>query len=951
MASQDSHQGPEPIFSPLSSSHNNTSPSTSTCQHHQKTSFAGRGTVSTRQESTGTGTGLQSRILLPSIYCAEEVGRFPASHRFEEIERVHPMSTFQDGIRYINQSTTEERRVDDEHRLLRCLPTCTSRPELQEVLKTAHPRTVIPVQCHVFRPECSSSSIHKANGTCSSSAEIQGHPPAPLFGRLAISGPVSSRSCFTYTPSTALIQQVGDQGEFREIRHNSKDQICILGNGYRSSQQLDQTNRRGDSEDLNIGTFTSETTVCSSSSASITHWSTQSRSTVYSSWTPTYSSHSVFCQDQSPRLEKQHRLVSDSGRIILQSHPMVDQLPATESRCTSSSTSTRVDSINRCQHTGLGSLPRGTQSIRALVSCRTEPTYLSTRTTSSHEGSTEFVTSCPEQGSSASSGQHISGSLYSQSRGDTLPILVQGDKGHPPVVFGEQDNASSVLSTRASKLHGGPVVTQQPSFINRMDASLSSVSQDSSLDSCARCRPFRHQTKSPAEAVCVTMPRSSGMADRCIFSGMDRNGSLCISTNQINSRGTPEVSEIPNTPVPSSSILAEPILVPRDTETAVRSTTPDTIMATTSSTTFEGSVPLQSSPSGTSRLATLRNKIRQAGFSSKVAEYAAAPQRESSLRLYQSHWKSFCSWCDERDTDPATASVQDIADFLVYLFEVRKLAPRTIANYRTAIASTLGSIDDVPISIHPCLSQLIKSFKISRPVQRPRVPEWDLSKVLRRLRSSDFEPPKWETVQDKTRCTWKTIFLLALASSSRRGELQALSRDPRDLVFSNQGMSMRVIPGFLAKTAIPGMDPAPFFIPALTPFSGSDSDDRLLCPVRMVRKYVTLSGGLSPKTRLFRKVRGEGFPTTQTIANWIKACVRFTHQHRPDLHVNAHEVRRMSASWAFHGGSHSVEEILQAGTWASSGTFSAYYLADVRLQPDGRYRMQPIVARKQLRKF
>ena len=164
-------------------------------------------------------------------------------------------------------------------------------------------------------------------------------------------------------------------------------------------------------------------------------------------------------------------------------------------------------------------------------------------------------------------------------------------------------------------------------------------------------------------------------------------------------------------------------------------------------------------------------------------------------------------------------------------------------------------------------------------------------------------------------------------------------------------MSLRVVPGFLAKTAIPGLDPEPFFVPALTPFSGNDSADRLLCPVRMVRKYVTLSGGLSPKTRLFRKVRGEGFPTTQTIANWIKACVRFTHQHRPDLHVNAHEVRRMSASWAFHGGSHSVEEILQAGTWASSGTFSAYYLADVRLQPDGRYRMQPIVARKQLRKF
>lgn len=350
-------------------------------------------------------------------------------------------------------------------------------------------------------------------------------------------------------------------------------------------------------------------------------------------------------------------------------------------------------------------------------------------------------------------------------------------------------------------------------------------------------------------------------------------------------------------------------------------------------------------------MATLRDKIRQAGFSTKVAEYAAAPQRESSLRLYQSHWRAYCDWCDERDTDPASSSIHDIADFLVYLFEVRKLAPRTIANYRTAIASTLGSIDEVPISLHPCLSQLVRSFKVSRPVQRPRVPEWDLSKVLRCLRSSEFEPPRWETSKDKTRCTWKTIFLLALASSNRRGELQALSRDPRDLVFSDQGMSMRVVPGFLAKTSVPGMDPAPFLIPALEPFSGRDSEDRLLCPVRMVKKYLKFTGGPKPKERLFRKIRGEGHPSTQTVSTWIKACVRFVHQHRPDVHVSAHEVRRMSASWAFHGGAHSVQDILEAGTWANHSTFTSYYLADVRLQMDGRFRLQPVVARKQVLKF
>ena len=162
---------------------------------------------------------------------------------------------------------------------------------------------------------------------------------------------------------------------------------------------------------------------------------------------------------------------------------------------------------------------------------------------------------------------------------------------------------------------------------------------------------------------------------------------------------------------------------------------------------------------------------------------------------------------------------------------------------------------------------------------------------------------------------------------------------------------MRVVPGFLAKTAVPGLDPEPFFVPALAPFSGNDTRDRLLCPVRMVRRYVNFTGGPAANQRLFCKVRGDGPPSTQTVANWIKACVRFAYQERPGVRVTAHEVRRMSASWAYHGGTHSVEEILQAGTWASSTTFTSFYLADVRVQPDGRFRMHPVVARKQVLNF
>ena len=116
---------------------------------------------------------------------------------------------------------------------------------------------------------------------------------------------------------------------------------------------------------------------------------------------------------------------------------------------------------------------------------------------------------------------------------------------------------------------------------------------------------------------------------------------------------------------------------------------------------------------------------------------------------------------------------------------------------------------------------------LAEPVLVPK----DVAQVLCCLRFPALEPPRWESLEEHRQTTWKTVFLLALAFSCRRSELQALSKDSQDLVLWEGGM------------------------------------------------YVELSGGLVPK------VGREGSPTSQTIANWISACVWFTHSQRPDLPV------------------------------------------------------------------
>ena len=658
-----------------------------------------------------------------------------------------------------------------------------------------------------------------------------------------------------------------------------------------------------------------------------------------------------FCEGQSVQSENTDRPLGSVGHTFSFSSPLVVRSGQAVCRSALTSSGTGDVSPDRCEPGRLGSIPRRASSNGQVVPTGSPTPHIIVGAESSLQGSSSSVIPDLRQVSSPDVRQCHSSGIHQERRRNSLHCFVSGDSGNTALVCKPSCCTETILPSGSSQLHSRPVVSFQSGAGNRMDVALGSVQETPHPISTVGSGSLRNEIEQSAASVCESLPRPDSMGSRRSVTGVGRHEPICIPPLQTHPRSPSEASEISNTDAIDSTGLAEPVLVPRAAGTPPRPTSPNSSLEQTPASTPGEQVPPQSPDAAPSRLATIRSRLRQEGFSGTVAQYAAAPQRRSSLRLYQSHWRAFSTWCTERDLDPCEATVQQIADFLVFLHEVKKFAPSTIANYRSSIASTLGTRDGVPLSFHPCLSQLLKAFATSRPPSRPRVPEWDLSRVLRALRSADFEPPRWETRQDRMRCTWKTVFLLALATTSRRSELQALSRSPRDLVFADAGMSMRVVPGFLAKTAIPGMDPSPIFVPSLTPFSGRDNEDRLLCPVRMVQKYLAFTGGLIPKERLFRKVRGEGNPSSQTIASWIKACVRFTHQHRPDVPVSAHQVRRMSASWAFHGGSHSVDEILEAGTWATHSTFTSFYLADVRLQPDRRFRMQPIVARKQLTRF
>ena len=89
--------------------------------------------------------------------------------------------------------------------------------------------------------------------------------------------------------------------------------------------------------------------------------------------------------------------------------------------------------------------------------------------------------------------------------------------------------------------------------------------------------------------------------------------------------------------------------------------------------------------------------IKEQGFSEAVAARIEAPQRGSTRSVYEAKWIIFTKWCLSNQVDFRAPSIKSIADFLLYLFQDRKLQPSTIDGYRLAIAEKLGSVAPVVI--------------------------------------------------------------------------------------------------------------------------------------------------------------------------------------------------------------------------------------------------------------
>ena len=401
----------------------------------------------------------------------------------------------------------------------------------------------------------------------------------------------------------------------------------------------------------------------------------------------------------------------------------------------------------------------------------------------------------------------------------------------------------------------------------------------------------------------------------------------------------------------SSTRVAQNALVLGSSESVNQTPITTTSLASSVKTTFQSEVPSESHVSESACLAPRHHSESLESFSELVADRIKAPQRPSSRRLYESRWSIFKLWCQQNKVVSSEPSILDIAELLNHLFTVKNMKPATIAGYRTAIADHLGPFgEEVGKSLH--LNRLLASYR-DKPIVNRGIPSWDLSLVLMALTKAPFEPLKDASLKI---LTFKTVFLIALASGKRRGEVHAWTFSSLRLKPHWTEVTISPSPAFLAKNQLASEGPdliRPAVIPALKPFLSLDlSEYMTLCPIRALRYYLDrTSTKRMGKDLLFISFK-EGFDKDiqrSTISSWIKQTVALAYQSSDSMsdnvHVKAHDLRSMSASLAFKGGV-SSERVLGSCYWKSHNTFTTFYLKDVSWQSTDQsdFKLGPVVS-------
>ena len=875
---------------------------------------------SSPQGSHRTGSS-DSRLLQSPIRGPEGLRVLATHHRPIYPEHIHSVTTLPYGDSSVRPTLHSPRRLDDLTGPSGRLPSSSNPPGITTVSSFHYGRSPVPVQGTMLRANNCPSGLYKAHGpNIRHSPSLRCQDP-PIPRRLVGSSRIQDHLYSSEGQAPASMRGAGTTSEPQEVIAGPVSGHDLSRNADSVSSVHCKTNRDKsrkppqDYRGVSLVPRPPSSSLATSSGPPFVTYPPSERGETKNATTPTL---------PQVQVELSRRLPSHSlGSSVPGGSPMVVLGDPTTAGSRSVPTSAGLELLLRCFRRRLGCDNRGTTTVRIVDS---KP-KANVHQPQGDDGSTERppgVQPVPQRQDDRPVLRQRHNSRVSQTIGrDEVQGPIPQSERDPPMGRINADHDPTPVHPWLSQLESGSPQSAKPGNRLRVDTSPTG-GPGAPSPVAGHHRPVCNLADGKAPSVLCPSVGAQGSRSRCIPPTLGQPPGVRLPSDSHHKESSSQTESLSTLRShPDRTILASKRMVSRSSGTSIGHSDRATQTSRSAATTTFPSVSRESPNASSDCVATLKRFARQAGFSEEVASQLALCRRTSTRLNYQARWGKFRKWCKDSHHRSSEPTIPKIAEFLTFLFRTEKAAVSTIKGYRSMLSSVFKFC--LPeISTSPILKDLTRSFEISAPRPIHRSPTWDLDKVLEYLSGPPFEPLADASFRNKTR---KALFLLAMATAKRVGELQALS-----FSVSHRGddLVLHYDPFFLAKTESPSNPlPRSVIVQSLEDFVG-DLSERVLCPVRAIRhlRRAARSAESTP-SRLFVSPSD---PTRSMSKNamsfFLRQLITESGAVSSSVPPRAHDIRGIATSLNYYSNL-SLSAINEAATWRSDRVFAMRYLKDM----------------------
>ena len=860
------------------------------------------------------------RFLLYLFPGSQKIGRTQTSNQSKTSQQVSQETTLQNGFTKQSSKPSSERRLGHLSRSKRCISAHSNFSTTQTVSSFLHQRKMLPVHLPLLRTNGGTEGVYKSGLSSGSASKNAKYSSCSVPRRLVFSKS-NKEASFNR-------QREGPQSVFKTRFPDKSGQICSgtksVSSLYRGKFSIGKRNSvpYSGENNKNQRSLSESERRCNSTGLSsstrphgILHRAGSQCSTLHATNTTASASILEASNNVITNENSFHEAIRKSPSVLAKKGKFVERVQFCPSKQFKDNYHRRIQ--NRIRRSHGKSIISGN-----LVCARQNEAHQSVRDEGCYVNSPAFSSSTERTHCSNQVRQYYSGAMHQQARQHKISSNVLSNMGFVASSI-EKSNNSQGCSSSGQPEHIGRQSEQGKDFTNRMVSKRCSGPQSVSDLGSASSRPICIGNESEDIFFLHMDSQSTGISNGCVVNCLGKHGGICFSANMSHSEShsAHEEFQLPNNS--DSTAVAEEALV-HQSASNVHSMSDEIANSSRSIDSTENpNMPSQSSDFQAGCMATVNRSLQNKGFSVDTRKLMVASWRAGTRKDYAVKFKKFNSWCSEREIDPYDATVTNCADFLTSLYQ-DGLKYRTISGYRSMLSVLLPSVEGVQIGQHPDIIRLLKGVFNSRPPVKRLVPEWDLHKVLDMLSKSPFEPMNKISLKY---LTWKTVFLAAVSTFRRCGDIQALRIDSgfmsivqEGIIFIREGLSKQDRPGHSCKKIL---------VPCFRKNTKVD-------PKRAVESYLKKTADLrqnsgSEVNQLFISInKPHKAVSKQTVSSWIVGVIKLAYEDS-EMNVKAHSTRAIGPSWALFKGA-SITSILEAADWSSDTTFKKFYYRELESQ-------------------